>query len=78
MKTEIEMLKERVLFLESTLFRVLYELRRKEGSFFQTNNNIIPFNYDYQNMKKWIDYLEEEYKKNVARIGCRECMEELK
>lgn len=75
MKTEIEFLKERVEFLEETLFSVLYILRRKEGYTFIDDPTIL-FNHDYKNMKNWINGLNEEYKTNVMRVGCRECLDE--
>ena len=68
MKTEIEMLKERVKFLEDILLRLIIQL--DYDSDYQKNYNLI-----YHEFKNEIDTYEEEYLKNVARIGCRQCLE---
>ena len=68
MKTEIEMLKERVEFLEDILLRLINQL--DYDSDYQKNYNLI-----YHEFKNEIDTYEEEYRKNVARIGCRECQD---
>ncbi len=75
MITEIEMLKKRVEFLERTLFTTLFTLRAKEGLFIN-NVDTIDFNYEYRAMCDFINSLEEEYKNNVVKIGCRECLED--
>ena len=65
MITEIEMLKKRVHYLESTLIREL-DLETDH----QKNYNLI-----WNELHEEINTYKEQYRKNVSRIGCRECQE---
>lgn len=65
MITEIEMLKKRIEFLENLIQSLLGRLE--------------DYNYVedlWKNLYEAKKNNEEEYRTNVARIGCRECLED--
>jgi hypothetical protein len=68
MITEIEMLKKRVAFLEKMLFGILTKLDN------ETEHRTI-YSRFWLEFYKELEAYEEQYKTNVVRVGCRECME---
>ncbi|MFA5049266.1 MAG: hypothetical protein WC516_09645 [Patescibacteria group bacterium] len=74
MITEIEMLKKRVAKLEHLLCETLYNLKINEK--YSKDKSAMSFIETYENIKEWLNNMDETYRTEVMRVSCRECLED--